>query len=87
MAAKATGKPVTPVLNKEAANASKKAIGHTTAGTATGASLPALPDIDVTSKAGMIFFGICVATVVAYFVWNAVQHSHRANAYKEALTQ
>lgn len=85
MALKATGKPVTPVLKKEASNASKKAIGHTTAGTASGASLPALPDIDVTSKAGMVFFGICVAAVVAYFVWNAVQQSHRARAYKEAI--
>lgn len=87
MALKATGAPVAPVLKKEASDASKKAIGHTTAGTATGASLPTLPDFDVTSKAGLVFFGVCVSAVVAYFIWNAVQQSHRATAYKEALTQ
>jgi lysozyme family protein len=84
MATKAAGKPVAPVLKKAQAHASKRAIGHTTAGTATGSALPALPDFDVSSTAGLVFFGICVATVVAYFVWNAVQQSHRANAYKEA---
>lgn len=85
MALGATGKPITPVLKKEAAKASKKAIGHTTAGTASGASLPALPDIDVTSKAGIAFFAFCVVAAAAYFIWNAVQQSHRANAFKEAI--
>jgi lysozyme family protein len=90
MALKATGKPVAPTLQKEATNASKKSIGHTTAGAATGASTPALPDLsglDVSHTAGMVLLGAIVACVIAYFVWNAVQQQHRANAFKEALTQ
>jgi lysozyme family protein len=87
LATGAAGKPIAPVLKKEAAKAAKKSIGHATAGATTGAGAPALPDvsgIDVTSKAGLIFFGVVVAGIVLYFVWNAVQNAHRAAAYTEA---
>jgi lysozyme family protein len=94
MALGAEGKPLEPALRKEAAKASKKSIGHATggatatAGSAGGAtSLPDPSTIDVTSKAGLIFFGVVVTVVIAYFVWNAVQNAHRANAYTEALKQ
>lgn len=91
MAAGATGQPVGPVLKKEAAKASKKAITHaTTAATGTAASTGApavLPDpstIDASTKAGLIFLGIVVVLGITYFVWNAVQNAHRAAAYTQA---
>ena len=87
MALGAAGKPLAPALKKAAADASKKSIGHATAGASTGAAAPSLPDLsnlDVSSKAGMICFGIVAACVVVYFVWHAVQNAHRAAAYTEA---
>jgi lysozyme family protein len=85
MAAGATGQPVAPVLKKEAAKASKKAVGHSTAAASTGAAVPALPHWDASSKAGLIFIGLIGAFGLAYFVWNAVQNAHRAAAYTEHI--
>lgn len=90
MALGASGKPVAPVLKKEATSAAKKSIGHATAGASTSAGAPSVPDlsgIDVSHKLGLVLFGIGVTLVVAYFVWNAIQQGHRANAYQRALTQ
>lgn len=91
MALEAAGKPVAPTLYKEAANASKKSIGHATAGTtaASGSAgtVPSLPDpstIDTSHKVGLILLGVVVVLGIAYFVWHAVQNSHRANAYAAA---
>jgi lysozyme family protein len=85
MAAGATGQPVAPVLKKEAAAASKKAVVHSTAAASTGATVPALPHWDASSKAGLIFIGIIVAIGLIYFIWNAVQNAHRAAAYTEHI--
>lgn len=82
------GKPVAPTLKKEAANAAKKSIGHATAGASTSAGAPSIPDlsgIDVTNTVGRILFGVGVTILVAYFVWNAIQQCHRANAYAAEL--
>jgi lysozyme family protein len=87
MALGAAGKPIAPAMKKESASAAKKSIGHATAGATTSAGAPSLPDvsgIDVSHKAGMVLFGIVVTCFIAYFVWNAVQQGHRANAYAAA---
>jgi lysozyme family protein len=81
MALGAAGKPVAPVLKKEAAQNSGKAIGHSTAGAGTGFALPHIDWAALTGTA-LIIVG---AVVVAYFVWNAVQANHRANAYTDQL--
>jgi lysozyme family protein len=87
MALGAAGKPVAPVLKKEAAKATKKAVAHSGGAAGSVASPTQLPDIstiDPSTKAGLIFLGIIVTGVVAYFVWHAVQNAHRAAAYTAA---
>jgi lysozyme family protein len=92
MAAAATGNPVAPVLKKEAAAASKKAITHATvattatvsAPTAVQHTLPPVPHVDPSHTAGLIVIGIVVALGITYFIWNAVQANHRAAAYTAA---
>ena len=91
MALGASGGPIAPQLNKEAANASKKAIAHSTVAASTTAAapavnhtLPAVHHMDPSTKAGLTVIGIAVVVAVAYFVWNAVQNAHRAAAYTEA---
>jgi lysozyme family protein len=91
MALAGTGQPVAPTLKKEAARASKKVIGHSTAASSatagasgTPSSLPDVSTIDPSTKAGLIFLGIVVVLGITYFVWHAVQNAHRANAYTEA---
>ena len=82
------GKPVAPTMKKEAANAAKKSISHATAGASTSAGAPSIPDIsglDVSHTLGRVLFGIGVTIIVAYFVWNAIQQAHRANAYAAEL--
>jgi lysozyme family protein len=81
MAAGAAGKPVAPVLKKEAAQNSGKAIGHSTAGAGTGFTLPHIDFATLTGTA-LVVVGV---VVLAYFVWHAVQSNHRANAYNAAL--
>jgi lysozyme family protein len=81
MALGAAGKPIAPVLKKEAAKNSGKAIGHSTAGAGTGFTLPHIDFATLTGTA-LIIVGV---VVVAYFVWNAVQANHRANAYNHKL--
>lgn len=92
MALAAGGKEVAPVLKKEASKATKKAVGHSTAagGTASAPAVPDMPDVsglDFSTKAGLIFAGLILAGVVAYFVWNAVQNAHRSAAYSAAAQQ
>lgn len=91
MALAATGQDPKPVLKKEVTKAVKKAVAHTGAATgsvaAPASQAPSLPDVshvDPSTKAGLIFIGIVVAAVVAYFVWNAVQNAHRSAAYSAA---
>jgi lysozyme family protein len=87
MALKAAGKPVEPALRKSANEAKAKSAAHTTAATGTSTVPVTLPDpssVDLTSKAGMIVFGVIVVIGVAYFVWHAVQHAHRSAAYTQA---
>ena len=87
LAAGASGKPIAPVLKKEAASAAKKSIGHATAGATTSAGAPTLPDvsgIDVSHTVGRVLFGIGVTLIVAYFIWHAIQQGHRANALSAA---
>jgi lysozyme family protein len=88
MALRAAGQPVAPAVKQEAKAATTKAVKNATGATGaaggTAASAPQLPDIstiDASSKAGMIFIGIVVVGVVAYFVWNAVKNAQRAQAY------
>ena len=92
MALKAAGQPVAPAVKQEAKNATTKAVknaaGATGSAGGTAATAPQLPDlstVDASSKAGMIFTGLVVASVVAYFVWNAVKNAQRAQAYNAAL--
>jgi lysozyme family protein len=93
MALCAAGKAPEPAMKKEASKATKKAVGHSTAagGSASAPTqLPDLPDlssIDLSHKAGLIFAGLILAGVVAYFVWNAVQNAHRSAAYKAAAQE
>lgn len=91
MALAADGKETAPVLKKEASKATKKAVAHTTAAggsvAAPASQAPSMPDVssvDTSSKAGLIFLGLIVAGVIAYFVWNAVQNAHRSAAYSAA---
>ena len=82
MALGAAGKPVAPVLKKEAAKNSGKAIGNSTAGAGTaGVGMPHIDFATLTGTA-LVIVGV---VVVAYFVWKAVQANHRANAYNEVL--
>ncbi|MGY3589356.1 glycoside hydrolase family 108 protein [Bradyrhizobium sp. USDA 4350] len=86
MATGAAGKPVAPVLKKEATNAAAKAITHSTAGASTGAATaPVLHHLDFTTVAGWVAAGVLVIGTV-WFVWHAVQANHRANAYNAQLT-
>lgn len=85
MALGATGKPLAPALKKHADDAAKKAITHSTATAGTTVSLPAVHHhVDLTTIAGWVFVGV-VGVLIAYFLWNAVQANHRANAYTTAL--
>jgi lysozyme family protein len=81
MALGAAGKPVAPVLKREASKNSGKAIGHSTAGAGTGFTLPHIDWATLTGTA-LIIVGVAV---LAYFVWHAVQANHRANAYTDQL--
>lgn len=91
MALSAAGKAPEPVLKKEASKATKKAVGHSTAagGAAAGpaSQVPDVSGLDFSTKAGLIFGGIVIAAVIAYFVWNAVQNAHRSAAYSAAAQQ
>jgi lysozyme family protein len=90
MALGAAGQPIAPTLNKEAKDALKKAAGHAggAGGTAAGpvSQLPDPSTIDTTTKVGLIVLGVVVLLGVTYFVWNAVQNYHRAQAYKAAAS-
>lgn len=82
MALGAAGKPVAPVLKKEASKNAGKAIGHSTAGSGTaGVGLPHIDFATLTGTA-LVIVGV---VVVAYFVYAAVQANHRANAYNAVL--
>lgn len=91
MAVGAAGKPVAPVLKKEASAAAKKSIAHSTAAASTGAAAPAVHHtapavhhMDPSSKAGMVLIGIVVIVGITYFIWNAVKNAQRATAFTAA---
>jgi lysozyme family protein len=90
MALGAQGKPIEPPLRKEASNAAKKSIGHSTgAATASTGAAGSVPDVshiwvqgDLTTKVGLVALGVGAVLVIGAFVWHAVHNNHRANAYK-----
>lgn len=85
MAAGAAGKPVAPVLKNEATKNAGKAMGHSTAGAASGATAaPVLNSLDYSTVAGWVI-AVLVVLGVVWFAWHAVQASHRADAYSKAL--
>ncbi|MFI4971135.1 MAG: glycoside hydrolase family 108 protein [Hyphomicrobiales bacterium] len=89
MAVGAAGKPVVPVLEKHAADHAKKAIAHSTAGATAGTAVPSLPHtlpslLTHIPTWELVALGYVALLVIGYFVWNAVQHGHRANAYMTA---
>lgn len=82
MALKAAGQPVTQTLKEEAKKATTSAVKNATgAAGITGATVPTLPAVDPSSKAGMIVLGIVAVVIVAFFVWNTVKNTQRAQAY------
>jgi lysozyme family protein len=88
LATGAEGKPIAPVLSKEAKDAFKKAAGNAGGATGTAAApasqLPDVSTIDTTTKVGLIVLGVVVVLGITYFVWHAVQNYHRSQAYKAA---
>lgn len=96
MALKAAGKPISEPLKNEAKAAGKKVVKNATgaAGTAAapagGSQAPQLPDVssvDTSTKAGLIFLGIVVVGVFAYFAWNAYHNYQRKQAYIAAAQE
>lgn len=85
MAIGAAGKPVAPVLKKEAETHAKKAIAHSTVATSTPIAAHGI-HFDLATVAGWVFVAVAAVGIV-YFVWSAVQASHRAAAYQDQLKQ
>ena len=85
MAVGAAGKPVAPILRKEAERHAKRAIAHSTASASTPLAAHGM-HFDLTTVSGWIFLAVLSVGVV-YFVWNAVQASHRTDAYQAQLKQ
>jgi lysozyme family protein len=87
MALQAAGKDPEAPLKKEARKATTKSVAHSTAAggsVAAPSQLPDLSTIDFSHKAGLVFAGLIIAGVIAYFIWNAVQNAHRSAAYTQA---
>ncbi|MCP1937384.1 lysozyme family protein [Bradyrhizobium japonicum] len=85
MALGASGKSVAKGLKNEATKNAGKAIAHSTAGASTGAVVnPVIQHLDFSTVAGWVVAGIVLGGVI-YFIWAAVQHNHRANAYTHLL--
>lgn len=85
MATGAAGKPVAPVLKKEATNAAAKAITHSTGGASVGTVAgPVLHQLDFSTVAGWVVAGALILGG-AWLIWHAVQANHRANAYNDQL--
>ncbi|MBW7970960.1 glycosyl hydrolase 108 family protein [Bradyrhizobium sp. BR 10289] len=86
MALGSAGQPVAPALKKEVKAANVKAIAHSTAGASAPAAVPEVAHWDLGWLAGSALI-VIGAAVVVYFVWNAVQANHRANAYQAQLSK
>jgi hypothetical protein len=85
MALGASGKSVSKGLKNEATKNAGKAIAHSTAGASSGATAaPVINHLDFSTVAGWVIAGVVLIGTV-WFVWNAVQANHRANAYNEKL--
>jgi len=85
LATGAAGKPVAPVLKREAERHAKRAIAHSTVAASTPMAAHGL-QFDLTAVSGWVFV-IMVSVSVVYFVWNAVHASHRTDAYQAQLTK